>query len=80
MGAKKPSVRTLPSGEQVTHYPDGTQELIPGPSAVGSYLDDAEEAMQAANDQLAEKRLEAVSDKQASLDAGNPVPTDKRVV
>ena len=80
MGANKPTVRTLPSGEKITHYPDGTQELIPGPSALGGFLDGAEEAMQAANAELAEKRLQAVADKRASLDAGIPVPTDKRVV
>lgn len=40
MGDKRVSVRTLPSGEQVNHYPpdprhpDGKQVLIPGPSAL----------------------------------------------
>lgn len=80
MGAKKPSVRTLPSGEKVTHYPDGTQVLIPGPSTLTSYLDGAEAAMQAANAELAQKRMAMVTEKRDSLDAGNPVPTDKRVV
>lgn len=28
MGDKRVSVRTLPSGEKVTHHPDGHQELI----------------------------------------------------
>lgn len=80
MGSKKPSIRTLPSGEKVTHYPDGTQVLMPTASPIGSYLDGAEEAMQAANDELAQQRLAAVTEKQGSLDAGNPVPHDKRVV
>lgn len=28
MGAKQVSIRTLPSGEKVRHYPDGKQVLI----------------------------------------------------
>jgi hypothetical protein len=80
MGEKRPSVRTLPSGERVTHHPDGNQVLIPSESAVSNFLDSNEEALQAANDRLTQDRLAAVAAKRQSLDAGTPVPNDKRVV
>lgn len=80
MGATRPTIRTLPSGEKVMHYPDGHQELIPRSSPVADLLASREEILAAANDELAAQRMAAVAEKQESLDAGNPVPPDKRVV
>jgi hypothetical protein len=80
MGEKRASRRTLPSGETVIHHPDGNQVLVPSGSPVNDFLDSTEEATQAANDRLTEDRLAAIAGKQESLDAGNPVPHDKRVV
>lgn len=80
MGNTRPTVRTLPTGEKVMHYPDGHQELIPSGSPINDYLDSNEEAIQVANDLLTEERIATITEKQESLDAGNPVPNDKRVV
>jgi hypothetical protein len=80
MGEKIPSVRTLPSGEKVIHYPDGNQVLIPSGSPIDDFLDSNEESIQAANDLLTADRIAAITDKRESLDAGTPVPHDKRVI
>ena len=80
MGSKRPSIRTLPSGERVMHYPDGHQELIRDSSPISDMLGCREEELHIASQELAAQRLEAVDRKRESLDAGNPVPHDKRVV
>lgn len=80
MGDKRPSVRTLPTGEKVTHYPDGHQVLIPGIGPIDALLDSQEGVLHQASADLAEKRMSTIVEKQDALDAGNPVPNDKRPV
>ena len=78
MGSKRPSKRTLPSGEKVMHYPDGTIRLIPDGSKVARFLaairPETDEAVAA----LDTKMAEAIQAKIDSLDAGDAVPHDKR--
>lgn len=79
MGDTKPTTRTLDSGEKVTHYPDGRQVLQPTntlAAALGAQAEDQE----AAGAELREQLVEAAIVKNEALGAGNPVPTDKRVV
>ena len=79
MGKKRPSVRTLPTGEQVRHDPDGEQHLKPENRAerfLAAYNDQIRSAM-AAQRQAA---LDAIDAKRASLDAGDAVPHDKRPI
>lgn len=80
MGNKRPSVRTLPTGEKVMHYPDGHQKLIVEHSPLRDMLDSRAGELDAASAALTEQRLAAVTEKQESLDAGNPVPADKRPI
>lgn len=79
MGDKRPSIRTLPSGEKVLHNPDGTQRLVPE-SKIGKYL----AAIQVETDQAAAEldtvMMEAVQAKRDSLDTGDVVPHDKRPI
>lgn len=81
MGDKRPSVRTLDTGEQVTHHPDGTQVLLPHNGLAEKFSSD--EALSVRHWLDAEKtyhRLLAVEDKRAAQDAGTPVPRDKSVL
>ncbi len=79
MGEKRPSVRTLPSGEKVLHSPDGTQRLIPE-SKVGNFLSAIQAETEQAAAELDTSLLDAVKAKQESLDAGDAVPYDKRPI
>ena len=79
MGDKKPSIRTLPGGEKVTHYPDGRQVMLPR-NTLGDALAKAEKDQGAANDELTDKRLQTVADKVDAQRAGRPVPADKSVL
>lgn len=79
MGDKKPSVRTLPSGEKVTHYPDGTQVMLPRNTLADAFAK-ADKDLAAANDELTDKRLQAVADKVDAQRSGRPVPADKTVL
>lgn len=80
MGNKRPSVRTLPTGERVVHYPDGHQKLIQDHSPVRDMLDYRSNELDAADAALTEQRIAAVTEKQEALDAGSPVPADKRPI
>lgn len=79
MGDKRPSIRTLPSGEKVMHNPDGTQRLIPE-NKVGKFL----AAIQVETDQAAAEldtvMMDAVQAKRDALDTGDVVPHDKRPI
>ena len=79
MGEKRPSIRTLPSGEKVMHNPDGTQRLI-SENKVGKFL----AAIQVETDQAAAEldtvMMDAVQDKRDALDTGDVVPHDKRPI
>lgn len=79
MGNKKPSVRTLPSGEKVLHSPDGSQRLIPE-NKVSKFLAAIQPETDQAAAELDTALLEAVQAKRDSLDAGDPVPHDKRPI
>ena len=79
MGDKKPSIRTLPGGDKVMHYPDGTQVMQPC-NRLGDALTKAEKDHGAANDELTDKRLQAVADKVEAQRSGRPVPSDKSVL
>lgn len=80
MGHKRPSTRTLKeSGEKVVHHPDGSQVMIPSDSLVAGIVA-TEGAARRSAQSLDRKRLKAVDHKVASLDSGEPVPDDQRVV
>lgn len=80
MGKKRDSVRTLPdSGEKVVHHPDGEQDLVRTGREVKRLASGAEAAA-ARVQALREAALRDVRDKRESLDAGDPVPHDKRPV
>lgn len=79
MGETRPTTRTLPTGEKVTHYPDGRQVLQP--PVVSSFLskmDGEQESNREKLEELQQKSLEAVQAKIVSLEEGDPVPSDKR--
>ena len=73
MGDKKPSIRTLSTGEKVTHYPDGRMVLVPSNRLEEQLPDDISEAEAA----LTEAQLKAVEDKRERQLGGDPVPSDK---
>lgn len=79
MGNKKPSVRTLPTGEKVTHHPDGTQVMLYR-NSLGGQLAAVESLQTAESAALTEQRLAAVEEKRAAQQAGTPVPRDKSVL
>ena len=76
MGAKKPTIRTLPSGEKVTHYPSGEQVLVPT-NTMANLLGAQEQDMEKASAELREANLARVEEKRERQQAGNPVPADK---
>lgn len=79
MGNKRPSVRTLPTGEKVVHYPDGSQYLVPANKMKTTLLTNAAETEQEIAD-AAQRVLDGIDAKQASLDAGDTVPNEKRPI
>lgn len=79
MGKKRPSTRTLPSGERVVHDPDGSQTLIPSKGLRGT-VESTEGVMREADEAKTAARLDAVRAKRESLASGDAVPSDKRVV
>lgn len=79
MGNKVPSTRTLDSGEQVTHYPDGRQVLLQN-NQLGSMLGAQAEQDAEAAAVLTEALVQAATDKREAQASGNPVSSDKRVV
>lgn len=79
MGDKRPSVRTLPSGEQVVHHPGGDQYLIPT-TGMAEVLAHTEPERRAAQDDLTEKRMSTIDAKRDSLASGDVVPGEKRAL
>jgi len=79
MGSKRPSKRTLPSGEKVMHYPDGTIRLIPE-GKVARFLATIQPETDQAAAALDTRIAEAIQAKIDSLDAGDSVPHDKRPI
>lgn len=79
MGKKRPSIRTLPTGEKVVHSPDDTLRLVPQNRMLNMLVSAAEQTA-AAEDQTAARLLAAVDDKRAALDAGDAVPNEKRPI
>lgn len=79
MGSKRPSLRTLPSGEKAVHHPDDTQYLVPA-SLLISTLISTESDRRDISDALVAERLGAVDSKRESLAVGNEVPGDQRAV
>ena len=79
MGDIQPSVRTLPTGEKVTHYPDGTQVMLPR-NSLSDALDANSAEQETASAALRDALVAAATTKREALADGNPVPSDKRVV
>lgn len=79
MGDKRPSVRTLTSGEQVVHHPGGDQYLIPTTS-LADVLAHREPELRAAEDDLTAQRMSTIDAKRESLASGDEVPGEKRAV
>jgi hypothetical protein len=79
MGTKRPSTRTLPSGEQIEHRPGGDQYLIPTTS-LAAVLAHTEADMRAAAEKLTAQRLSTIEAKRESLASGDEVPGEKRAV
>jgi len=79
MGDKRPSVRTLPSGEQVVHHPGGEQYLIPTTS-LADVLAHVEPETRAAGDALTAERMSTIDAKRESLATGDVVPGEKRAI
>ena len=87
MGMKRPSVRTLKTGQKVMHLPpsqgfdEGHEVLMPGQSPLIAYLDERERQLRAQQDELKAARGAQVRRKCARMDADpSPVPPDKRPV
>lgn len=76
---EQPSVRTLETGEQVTHYPDGREVLVPG-NSLADALDNQVEEQEAASEALRQSLIDAATLKREALDSGDSVPPEKRVV
>lgn len=77
MGRKRASVRTLPSGEKVVHTPDGVVRLIPE-GRVEKFLAAGQEEAERQLAEIRDRMMAEVEAKRSSLDAGDPVPHDKR--
>jgi hypothetical protein len=77
MGSKRPSIRTLDSGEKAIHTPDDRLTLVPENRLVTYLANNADAIAEGENAQRA-KLLKAIEDKKAALDAGDAVPNDKR--
>jgi len=79
VGDKRPSVRTLPSGERVVHHPGGDQYLIPTTS-LADLLAYTEPEQRAAEDALTAERMSTIDAKRESLATGDVVPNEKRAL
>lgn len=79
MGKKRDSVRTTPLGRKVVHHPDGEQDLIRSPRMAKRLASSEGHAFDGVRE-LREAALRDVAGKRESLDAGEPVPHDKRPV
>ncbi len=72
------TIEVLPSGEQVKTYKDGRKYLIRTPSPLVERLSSAEETHAVASSELQQKLVDAIDTKLAEMDAGDPVPPEKR--
>jgi hypothetical protein len=79
MGEKKPTTRTLPTGERATHYPDGRVVLQPT-NSLGDLLGSQVPEQEAANVVLTDTLVQAALDKREAQASGDVVPSDKRSV
>lgn len=79
MGAKRASTRTLPSGERVRHYPDGTLVLIRDSSALVDRLADSRAEKVQRSQEIRERNAERVRVKRA-LQRANAHPPEKSPV
>lgn len=79
MGKKRPTMRTLPSGEQVVHKPDDSVHLVPQ-NKVANFLIASRQDTQEKVAALDIKMMQAVQDKIDAMDAGDAVPHDKRLI
>lgn len=78
MGAKKPTVRTLKTGEKVTHHPDG-RLVLHQTNSLAETLSATQEEAQAASEAQRQALLDTIAAKRDSQAAGDPVPSDKTV-
>lgn len=84
MGEKRESIRTLPSGERVRHFPadednpDGKMVLITDVSPMRERLEAEREEKSARHAELKKKHAAALAAKQAAMAAGDAVPPEKR--
>lgn len=76
MGVNKPTVRTLPTGERVTHYPSGAQVLVPT-NTLGGLLDDQHDDQEAASAAKTDALVQSALDKREAQVTGDPVPAEK---
>ncbi len=77
MGDKRPSTRTLPNGQKVTHHPDGTQVLIPTTaSPLRERLDAEEQEKRARFAEQVQALRDAIDAKKASQQAKG-LPAEK---
>ena len=79
MGKKRPSIRTLPSGDKVVHSPDETLRLVPQ-SKVANFLTATRTETQEEVAGLDTAMMEAIQSKRDAMDAGDSVPHDKRPI
>lgn len=79
MGDKRPSVRTLPTGEKVVHLPGGEVYLVPSDRVAGALEGQSAETERGVGDAAA-RLSETIEAKRVSLSAGDQVPGDKRPV
>lgn len=79
MGENGPTTRTLPTGEKVTHWPDG-RLVLQRTNSLGSLLGEKAPEQEAASAALTETLVQAAVEKRESLDAGDSVSSDKRIV
>jgi hypothetical protein len=78
VGDKKPTIRTLKTGEKAIHRPDGTMLLMPT-NNVSDRLHSQQEDLSRAHDELTEKMRKNICAKQEAMRGGKrPVPHDKR--
>lgn len=76
MGEKQPSIRTLDTGEKVTHYPSGEQVMVPGNALADQFETDVD-LRRWLDAEKTYGRLQAVEEKRAAQQAGDAVPSDK---
>ena len=79
MGDTRPTTRTLPTGEKVTHHPDGRQ-VLQLTNTLGALLDEQQNWQEEASAALTDALVQSAIDKREAQSAGDVVPSDKRSV